>query len=427
MNINRLLMISLGALSMLSGCSSNPGSEQVSVQAKPEQQVVTATNDITAPAAKTMHRHRPLPNGVISLDIIRQGDNFHMLTGRHQDGKKSLWYQTSSNGGDDWSEPVQIDRDTTNGVSVTRGNDARIAAQGDNLVAVWTSHSTSNRHGAGPMSMVRSSDGGRTWQTAKIPSEWVEGPNAFFALGSDEKSIRIVWLDSRNGKSGVKGSQGMRYAYTNDGGASWSSNQTLDNITCACCWNSAKAGPKGELYVLYRDKQPSDMALGVIDSMHQWSRQSTVGEFNWQFDGCPHIGGGLDYQAGLQKTTTLHSVVGTGHPDHLGIYYLQSKDNGANWNAPKQLGDESALHGDVASAKDGKVIAVWDMMADDGKLAIFKAESLDRGTTWSEPTQVSKPGMRATHPRIVAKESGFLTLWTESSDGKQQSLQLQHL
>ncbi len=408
------------------GCSSNKSAQQTSIIADADKAVEQTVAKQGANSAQKKHRHPPLPNGEISADIVRQGDSLHLLTGRNLDGKKSLWYQSSDDQGANWTEAVKVNQEQ-DGLSITRGNDAKIAVQGDNRVVVWTSHSTSNRHGAGPMSIARSSDGGKTWQAGKIPSDWIDGPNAFFALGSNDDTIRIVWLDSRNGKSDVKGSQGMRYAYSTDGGANWSTNQTLDNITCACCWNSAKSGPNGELYVLYRDKQPSDMALGIIDPQPQWSRQSKVGEFDWQFDGCPHIGGGLDFQADAQPNTTLHSVVGTGHQDHLGIYYLQSEDNGASWKSPFQLGDESALHGDVAVASDGKVIAVWDMMADDDKLAVFMAESNDQGATWSDPVRVSKPGMRATHPRIVSKKAGFLTLWTESSTGQQQTLQMRHL
>ena len=49
--------------------------------------------------------------------------------------------------------------------------------------------------------------------------------------------------------------------------------------------------------------------------------------------------------------------------------------------------------------------------------AVFFSESQDQGSNWSSPKQISKPGMRATHPRIVKTENGFLVLWTEN-DGQ---------
>jgi Neuraminidase (sialidase) len=116
----------------------------------------------------------------------------------------------------------------------------------------------------------------------------------------------------------------------------------------------------------------------------------------------------------------MHAIVGTGHPDHLGVHYSYSDDTGKNWSIAMQLGDESAVHSDIASHDNGRVVAIWDMMSESG-LAIFVAESTDQGNHWSEPKQLSKVGMRATHPRIIKTKNGFLAVWTET-DGHQQIL-----
>ena len=118
-------------------------------------------------------------------------------------------------------------------------------------------------------------------------------------------------------------------------------------------------------------------------------------------------------------------MVGTGHPEHLGVHYLFSEDQGRTWSRATQLGDDSAIHSDVAAHDDGRVVAVWDMMSDYG-LAVFKAESGDQGHSWSQPEQLSGKGMRASHPRIVKTGSGFLALWTQS-DGRTQTLSTQRL
>ncbi len=369
------------------------------------------------------HRHRPLPNGTLSLDIVEHNSKLHMLTGSHQDGKKSLWYQYSSDQGASWSTPVDISSGEHIEANLIRGNDARLGVQGDNLVAVWAGRKEGAPHNAGPMESARSSDGGKTWVRSPIPADWTTGPHAFFALDGNDKVINAVWLDSRHGKSSVKASQGLRFSQTSDGGKSWSKNKTLDNITCACCWNTAKFDSKDNYYVLYRDKQPTDMAIGQVNPKQDWQRLSSVGAFNWDFPGCPHIGGGLAFQNNEQ---IFHSVVGTGHADHLGVHYLRSPDKGKTWAAPVQLGDESALHGDVAAGKDGRVIAVWDMRTEDG-LSVFYAESKDLGISWSQPKQLSKSGMRATHPRVISHKTGFIALWTERKSGKTQALQQQAL
>jgi len=364
------------------------------------------------PSKPKKHKHH-IPEGVISADIVNVNNRLHLLTGKHTQGKKSLWYQYSTDGGNSWSTENKILNDDNIAAKIVRGNDAQITAQGSNIVVSWTKYDKAARFHAGAMLAARSTDGGKTWQYSDTPPDWKQGPHGYIDMTADNYAMHTVWLDSRNGASGVNASQGLRYARSIDGGLSWQANNTLDEITCSCCWNTIKADTKGNTYVLYRDKQPSDLSIGVIDKKQQWQNLNHVGAFDWQFDGCPHIGGGLDFQTTADKTRQ-HAVVGTGHPEHLGIHYLYSDNTGKHWSTPKQLGNESAIHADIAAHDNGRVVAIWDMMGEDG-LAVFFAESKDQGIHWSETEQISKTGMRATHPRIVKTKNGFLTLWTENN------------
>lgn len=371
-----------------------------------------------------MMRHQATPEGVISVDIVNFDKRLHLLTGKHQKGNKTLWYQTSIDGGESWSEAVKLLDDDNLAVNMTRGNDAQIAAQNDTVVVSWMSFVEGARFNAGPMLTARSDDGGQTWQYAAAPPDWTQGPHGYIDMTADSQAMHAVWLDSRQGHADVKASQGLHYAKSTDGGLSWQTNQTVDELTCSCCWNTIKSDAAGKPYVLYRDKQPSDLSIAAPEQNQQWQRLSPVGAFDWQFDGCPHIGGGLDFENGAAKTR-MHAVVGTGHPDHLGVHYLYSDDAGKNWSEARTLGDESAIHADIAARDDGRIVAVWDMMGDDG-LAVFFAQSSDSGTHWSKAEQLSKTGMRASHPRIVKTESGFVTVWTEH-DGRQQTLAIRRL
>ncbi len=369
------------------------------------------------------HRHS-LPEGIISVDIVASNDRLHLLTGHHYQGHKTLWHQFSDDEGNSWSSAVKILGKRNLPVNMERGKDAQITAQGGNIVVTWMQYVEGVRFNAGPMMAARSSDGGQTWQTAPAPPDWEQGPHGYFDLAADSHAMHAVWLDSRNGRPEVTASQALYYARSEDGGLSWQNDLLLDGLTCSCCWNTVKTDAENNAFVLYRDKQPSDMSIGRVDPQQQWQRLNHVGAFNWQFEGCPHIGGGLDfqYQAGQKR---IHAVIGSGHPDHLGVHYLSSDDNGKNWSETLQLGDESAVHADIASHPDGRVVAVFDMMGEDG-LVVFSAQSADKGNHWSQPEQISTPGKRASHPRIVKTKTGFLVLWTEN-DGHQQTLATRRL
>ncbi len=352
-------------------------------------------------------RHvRHQTQGVVSLDVFQDKLRTHLLIGRQEGNKKSLWHQFSENGGKTWSEPVKILGQDNLAVTMARGRDAQIAAKNNGVFVAWTQYTNKNRFHTGPMQAARSVNNGQSWQMTLAPPDWAQGPHGFIDLSVDHYGIRAIWLDGRN-----KGQQGLHYSRSNDGGISWSANRTLDKKTCSCCWNTIKTDSEGNSYIIYRDKNPSDMSLGVMDAHENWRYLGHVGDFDWQFDGCPHIGANLDFE-NRQSGLRIHAIVGTGKPDKAGMYYLYSDSRGQSWSPVKRLGDESATHGDIAASDAGRIVAVWDMMSEKG-LAVFMAESVDSGQTWSAAQQLSTQGQRASHPRIVHTPFGFLALWTE--------------
>lgn len=360
-------------------------------------------------ASHPMHGQHAEQSGVTSLDVKYVNGTVHLLLGKEGNDRQTVWYQSSADQGLTWSEAVNVTLNNDVPAKFKRGNDARLAVQGDNIVAVWMTKVEGAPHGAGPMMVMRSDDRGQTWQDATMPADW-QGPHGFFAIDGNNESINLVWLDSRDHDQKVKGSQGLRFSQTGDGGVSWSSNLSLDDITCACCWNTARFDDDGLFYVLYRDKQPSDMAIGHVDPKLKWQRLSSVGQFNWDFEGCPHIGAGLAIDS---KTNQFHATVSTGQPENVGLYYLNSDDQGQKWSSPIKLGDNGALHSDIAVSSGGIVVAAWDQLSENG-LQIFYATSADNGQTWSKPLSLSNVELSASHPRVVATKDKMLILWTES-------------
>jgi hypothetical protein len=355
--------------------------------------------------------------GVLSLDVKYVDDTVHLLLGKKIQGADSLWYQASGDQGQTWSEAVNITEGQVIDARISRGNDARLAIQGNHIVAIWMSKKEGGRHNAGPMVAMASSDKGKTWQQIASPADW-DGAHGFFAMDANADEMSLVWLDSRT-KTGDGATQGLRYSRSIDGGQTWSTNQTLDERSCACCWNTAQYHGN-DFYVLYRDKDPSDMTLGKVDAEQQWQKLSTVGAFDWDFQGCPHIGGSIAFDKPHQL---IHSTVGTGHPEKTGTYYLSSSDMGKTWSSPHRLGEETAVHSDLAVSANGDVIAVWDMITEHGFQIVF-AESDNQGQSWSDQVMLSALGIRATHPRTVAMKTGFLVLWTEGEAKKASYLRI---
>ena len=354
------------------------------------------------------HEKETRPAGVVSLDVCASAGRLHLLVGMQdpKDAAARLEHLWSTDGGITWSKAVRVDADNQPAAGLHRGMDAQIAASGDHLVAVWQIAGTDS-WGGGPMAMSLSSNGGKTWKSGPNPADdgSTEGHN-FIDIAADEKGVlHLVWLDTRDGK------RGLRSAKSEDHGLTWSVNRTVDAETCECCWNTIASSPGGGTWVIYRDKSPRDMTAASLDERD--AKPITVGNFQWEFPGCPHVGAGLC----LAPDRSIHAVVWTGKEKQSGIYHLASTDRGQSWSAPSKLGDDTARNPDCAAGADGSITVVWNSMREN-ESHISTASSRDGGRQWSQPLALAEAGGTATHPRIANVGSGFRIFWTETAKGR---------
>jgi len=352
--------------------------------------------------------------GVTSLDVFAEGGRVHLLVARRgaKDAPAALEYLRSDDGGETWSDPRPAGAGQPPAEVAHSGMDVQVAAAGDRVVAAWTMFDAASRFGRGVIATSLSSDGGRTWRPGPNPADdGKAGDHAFIDLAADDRGhFHLAWLDARAGQ------KGLVYARSDDGGATWGGNAVLDAETCECCWNTLATAPGGRVLLLYRDKNPRDMALvASADGGRTWAAPAPVGRFNWTFEGCPHVGGGLataQTAAGLRA----YAVVWTGRADAAGVYALASPDGGKTWATPIRLGDGTAWHADVAAGTD-RVTAVFDARAGDDT-AVFASTSRDAGKTWPAGTRLSPAGTSASYPRVIFTAKGFRAFWTEKPEGK---------
>ena len=199
-----------------------------------------------------------------------------------------LFHARSLDGGRSFGAATRIGADWAAVHAPHRGTDPQIAAAGDRVVAVWTSPGTS-KWGTGPLAVAVSNDGGRTWSRGGNPADdnSTDGHGFIDVAADPAGGFHAVWLDGRDGDSG------LRVASSADG-VVWRANANVDAVTCQCCWNDLAVLGPGRLAVLYRDRDPRDMAVAVSeDGARSWERRGTAGAFGWKVDGCPHVGGGL--------------------------------------------------------------------------------------------------------------------------------------
>lgn len=394
---------------MINGCSTAP----ILDKAEPTQE--TAKSPSVAPYSTSVFGLYDIS----TFDVYVDDDVIHLIAGGKvsaDDKQNVLRYIRSEDGGHHWLNPVDIKSSPS---IASRGNDIQLAAKGYHLLVAW--QSKGELPGMGPMQSAYSEDNGISWKRGVNPALNNAGDQSHFNLIADHHgNFHAVWLEDAE----ENGYQSLRYSRSVDWGKHWSKAATLDDSTCSCCWNTFALSPNNELDILYRDMKPRDMALlQSYDDGKTWRHVSTVGEFGWKFDGCPHVGGSLTY-VGAENPTQLHSLVWTGVDEKSGLYHLSSKNNGNCWSKPQKLGNK-AIHGDIAALDSNNIVAVWDEMEPEGS-SIFSAKSEDGGSSWLEPTRITTAN-NSTHPRLVATKNGLLALWTEKNPKQPSQLAWQYI
>lgn len=336
---------------------------------------------------------------VVSFDVYQEEDTLHALVLGYKnqtDKKQAMQYLQSQDNGKHWSNAVEIQMPFSPTLAL-RGNDVQLAANGQNLVAIWQTQGELPNFGA--LVSVYSHDGGKTWQVGKNPAADELGDQSHSDLIADKNGdFHAVWLADPE----ENGYQSLRYARSHDAGKNWQTPEKLDDSTCSCCSNTLAISPNQQLHVLYRDMKPRDMTLlSSNDFGKNWQQKETVGEFNWHFDGCPHVGGAIVFD----ENNAFYASVWTGLEAKSGLYTVNSISK-----KPVKIG-KNATHSDMTIFKN-RLILVWDEMSKDGT-GIFVSESTNQGASWSTPRRLSELGAKATHPRIVASDKSALILWTE--------------
>lgn len=325
------------------------------------------------------------------FDVYADRGRLHRLEGG-PGASVPLRHLRSDDGGATWSAPVRVDGGRP--AYHFSAGDARIAAEGDAVYAMWPRTGEGPMH-SGPLAVARSTDGGRSWSESASPSGDGTFGRRFPALAISAGVLHAVWLD-RASKSKVMASR------STDGARTWSAPVILDPDACECCWNAAAATGDGAVLALYRGKAPRDMNAAVSrDGGATWSKPAAAGAFGWGFNGCPHVGGALAAGAG-----EIHALVWTGHEEKAGLYVYSSKD-GLAWEGAVKLGGAGAKHADLAASGPRRA-AAW---SDGGR--IWAAVSAD-GRSWGKPKALSDKKATASYPRVVVAGEGFRAFWREN-------------
>lgn len=350
---------------------------------------------------------------VNTFDIYVDNATIHALfSGKEKQSQElAVNYIYSRDSGKTWSSPISVNNNISPVKKSKRGNDFQIAAYKNKVMAAWQTQG--GEPWTGIISTAMSNDNGETWHKISPPvdSKHSKIDQGYFDLTADSQgNFHITWLDDREEAGDT---QVLRYAKFDEKNNQWLFHKALEQSACTCCWSRIRSDKSGNIHVLFRDDSPRDMMLiSSFDSGKSWQAPQPAWNFDWQFVGCPHQGGGLATTSALGETI-LHSIVWNGNDSKRGLNYQQSSQK--KNTAPIQIGFDKSFSGDIAAINHQHLGIVYTL-SDIGNKRVLTKISTNGGKTWSSAHQLSSDKAKPSHPRIVSSPEGFKFFWTEWQD-----------
>lgn len=370
---------------------------------------------------------------VISFDTYRQPNGtIDLLSVKSIPDQGIVFFHSrSTNDGESFSPRISINSRLKDGEELgnmrtpKRGGDYQIASHGKNILISYEIKGN-NKYGSGPLRTILSRDGGLTFENYNFISNSTQGQGFVDVAATDDGQFHIVWLE--NHPEG----RGLRHGRFDLASKSMTAVEThVDKKTCACCWNTLKAYGN-DLYTVYRDKKPSDMSMAYSkDKGKTWTYAGKAGSFGWDFDGCPHVGSGLAFDAQMQPAGGVgnlerpfaHVTSWTAKEGALGLYYQNWSGAGTKWSKPFLLA-KKGRRSDI-TVVDDLVVAVYEEMINEKMVARIRVADLTKKPlTFSSPRTISTKF--TFYPRIMATKNGALMVSTQTI-GKAMELVIQKL
>jgi hypothetical protein len=269
---------------------------------------------------------------------------------------------------------------------------------------------------------VSSVDGGKSFTTPK--SLVNDGSSQRFpsVVVQPDNSIFIAWIDKRlvadakkSGQERLGGS--IAYAFSNDGGNTFSSERFANENSCECCRIGATSDPQGGVGIVYRAIFPGgvrDHATQIIHSSDEGAIRR-ISKDEWKTDACPHHGPSI----AISSSGKIHVAWFTQGSARSGVFYARSTNQGKTYSRPQRIGQEDENISRPYLLVQGKsVYLVWKRF-DGNRTSIFLKQSSDDGKTWTPPAIIASTDGYSDHPLLISKNQQVYLSWLTREDGYQ--------
>ena len=268
----------------------------------------------------------------------------------------------------------------------------------------------------------RSIDGGKTFSPPSIVhQDRAEITHRFDALSvSPSGRIYVAWVDKRDLIAAKKTKQAydgaaIYYAFSEDAGASFSSERKVADSSCECCRIAMLANEQGDAVMMWRhlfDGGVRDHAMAKISANETNPKIHRASFGNWKIDACPHHGPAI-----AKGGDWGYHLAWFDGGDKAGLFYARM--DGEAWvsSPAKRFGDANSQAGHPALISDGEQVwLAWKEMTDRASL-VKLVKSKDGGRSWDAPVVISQTIGKSDYPQLLLKDGQAYLAWNTELHG----------
>jgi hypothetical protein len=329
---------------------------------------------------------------------------------------QKVWFARSKDLGQSWTLPVRIG-DVSSGFD--GGGDARPQLVADAAGHVLIAYDTfKDQHWNAEIWLATSSDGGAHFAAPRVFEPTAESQRLPVLDVAASGKILMVWQDKRlSGPQKLPGAS-IAYAWSSDGGRTFSPSALAADTSCECCRIAVTNTPDGSPILAFRTIFPGEVRDHVILRFLPSGlpgKPHRVSVDDWVTDACPHQGPSI----AVSGSGTIHVAWYTQGKVRQGLFYARSTSNGATFDNPQRLGNpDDATSRPFVFAHGDQVWRVWKTF--DGHASqVLIQHSRDDGRDWSAPSVVGSATGRSDHPLLIGNRDHVFVSWLSSEHGYQ--------
>ncbi|NIP74219.1 MAG: exo-alpha-sialidase [Gammaproteobacteria bacterium] len=338
------------------------------------------------------------------------------------DGQGRLWvvwalgghvYVSRSNDrGETFAAPVPVNR-VPEHVAADGENRAKIGFGAGRIYVSWTRR-LAKRY-SGDVRFAYSADGGASFSEPITVNDNREiTSHRFEAMGVAGERVYLAWLDKRDRTRTERGGgsyagAALYYKVSENGGASFHPDAKIADHTCECCRVAMAMDGRGLPVIFWRHVFEPNVRDHAQVTFRGPRRPGTRVRVS-------HDDWRVDACPHHGPAISIadgiqHLVWFNNAPERHGLFYARSTDGGNSFSATASFGEyaRGAAHPDVLGM-GRRAYRLWKEL--DGQRSVLRVQiSADAGTAWGPARTLARAEGESDHPLLVGNGAGVFAAW----------------